>query len=123
MDDSTDSSKEQPEEPARRGPGRPPSDRKELLSLRYDRDLLDRFRNTGPGWQTRMNLAARLIWDFEEQIAEMEKSVAALGSGQFKLQSRVGSAMVDVSGEHVERLKIGIAELKRAIDAACGRNS
>lgn len=35
--------------------GRPPGSAKQLVSLRIDRDTLDRFRATGPGWQTRIN--------------------------------------------------------------------
>ena len=41
---------------ARRG-GRPlmaPEDRKIALSLRLDREVVEHFRATGPGWQTRM---------------------------------------------------------------------
>ncbi|MBV8594510.1 MAG: BrnA antitoxin family protein, partial [Caulobacteraceae bacterium] len=32
---------------------------KELISLRLDRDTLDAFRSTGPGWQARINAALR----------------------------------------------------------------
>jgi uncharacterized protein (DUF4415 family) len=40
--------------------GRPKgSGTKELVSLRIDRDVLDRFRAGGPGWQTRLNDALR----------------------------------------------------------------
>jgi len=40
-----------------RRPGRPPmaaEDRKVSLSLRLDPDVVEQFRATGPGWQTRM---------------------------------------------------------------------
>jgi uncharacterized protein (DUF4415 family) len=44
----------------RRVGGRPKgSGSKELVSLRLDRDILDHFRNGGPGWQTRINDALR----------------------------------------------------------------
>ena len=44
----------------RRG-GRPKgSGRKELVTLRLDRDVLDHFRGAGPGWQTRLNEALRV---------------------------------------------------------------
>ena len=36
-----------------RGPQKKPT--KELVSLRIERDVLDRLRATGPGWQTRAN--------------------------------------------------------------------
>jgi uncharacterized protein (DUF4415 family) len=32
---------------------------KVATSVRYDRDVLDAFRSTGEGWQTRMNDALR----------------------------------------------------------------
>ncbi|CAG9176866.1 hypothetical protein LMG23992_03356 [Cupriavidus laharis] len=32
---------------------------KELVSVRYDTEILDAFRATGDGWQTRMNDALR----------------------------------------------------------------
>jgi uncharacterized protein (DUF4415 family) len=43
-----------------RGPGRPKLERpKRLVTLRLDADLLDRLRETGPGWQSRLNDAVR----------------------------------------------------------------
>lgn len=39
--------------------GRPRGSDKELVSIRLDRDVLERFRAGGPGWQTRMNDALR----------------------------------------------------------------
>lgn len=48
----------------RRAVGRPPlpvSERKQLVSLRLDQDVLERFRATGPGWQTRINEALRRV--------------------------------------------------------------
>ena len=40
-----------------RGPQK--ADTKELISLRVDRDVVDAFRATGRGWQTRANEALR----------------------------------------------------------------
>jgi uncharacterized protein (DUF4415 family) len=40
-----------------RGPQRAPA--KEAVSLRVDKDVLARFKATGRGWQTRMNLVLR----------------------------------------------------------------
>jgi uncharacterized protein (DUF4415 family) len=40
-----------------RGPQRAPT--KQQVTLRLDRDVLDRFRSTGPGWQVRINEALR----------------------------------------------------------------
>lgn len=42
-------------------PGRPRGSTKEQVSLRIDRDVLERFRATGPGWQTRINEALRRV--------------------------------------------------------------
>lgn len=45
---------------AKRRVGRPPLESpKEQVSIRYDADVLDAFRATGDGWQTRMNAALR----------------------------------------------------------------
>lgn len=35
--------------------GRPPGSTKKLVSLRLDQTVIDHFRTTGPGWQSRMN--------------------------------------------------------------------
>lgn len=41
--------------------GRPPSPSpKVAVSIRYDPDVLEAFRKTGDGWQTRMNNALRV---------------------------------------------------------------
>ena len=40
--------------------GRPMSDDPKVsVSLRLDREIIDRFKADGPGWQTRMNRALR----------------------------------------------------------------
>lgn len=39
--------------------GRPAGPTKQLVSLRIDRDTLERFRASGPGWQSRINEALR----------------------------------------------------------------
>ena len=41
----------------RRGPQKAPT--KELISLRVDQDVLERWRATGPGWQSRINETLR----------------------------------------------------------------
>lgn len=44
----------------KRGRGRPPLERpKVAVKIRYDQDVLEAFRESGKGWQTRMNLALR----------------------------------------------------------------
>ncbi|MEK7343023.1 MAG: BrnA antitoxin family protein [Pseudomonadota bacterium] len=43
-------------------PGRPPSpDPKQQVTLRLDRAVLDAFRATGPGWQSRINAELRKV--------------------------------------------------------------
>ena len=39
--------------------GRPVGATKEQIAVRLDRDVLNYFRSTGPGWQTRMNDALK----------------------------------------------------------------
>jgi uncharacterized protein (DUF4415 family) len=40
--------------------GRPPAEhKKQLLTVRYDEDVVTAFKATGKGWQTRMNDALR----------------------------------------------------------------
>ena len=39
--------------------GRPRGSAKQLVSLRLDREVIERFRATGPGWQSRMNKVLR----------------------------------------------------------------
>jgi uncharacterized protein (DUF4415 family) len=47
-------------ENGKRKGGRPKgSGKKEMVTLRIDRDVLDQFRAGGPGWQTRLNDALR----------------------------------------------------------------
>lgn len=42
--------------------GRPRScETKQLVSLRLDREVLERLREQGPGWQTRVNEALRKV--------------------------------------------------------------
>ncbi|MDO9077000.1 MAG: BrnA antitoxin family protein [Brevundimonas sp.] len=44
----------------RRGPGRPPADNPKVpVSIRLDKDVVDHFRATGEGWQTRINSILR----------------------------------------------------------------
>ncbi|MBF3771007.1 BrnA antitoxin family protein, partial [Burkholderia pseudomallei] len=39
----------------RRGPGRPLGSHKTATTIRLDDDVLDAFKATGRGWQTRVN--------------------------------------------------------------------
>lgn len=42
-----------------RKPGRPAGSSKEAVSIRLDKDVLEKFRATGPGWQSRINEALK----------------------------------------------------------------
>lgn len=46
------------EKPVNRG-GRPRGSDKQSVTLRLDRDVIERFKAGGAGWQTRMNEALR----------------------------------------------------------------
>jgi uncharacterized protein (DUF4415 family) len=46
-----------PSEPLPKQPALPNA--KELVSLRIDRDVLEHFQESGPGWQDRINEALR----------------------------------------------------------------
>jgi uncharacterized protein (DUF4415 family) len=48
-----------PSEPALKRPHLPNA--KELVSLRIDRDVLEHFQESGPGWQDRINEALRRV--------------------------------------------------------------
>ena len=40
--------------------GRPPADApKQAVSMRLDRDVIEHFKRSGPGWQSRINAALR----------------------------------------------------------------
>lgn len=44
----------------RRGPGRPAADNPKVpVSIRLDKDVVDHFKATGEGWQTRINSILR----------------------------------------------------------------
>ena len=40
-------------------PGRPRGAAKQAVSIRLDKDVLDKFKATGPGWQSRINEALK----------------------------------------------------------------
>lgn len=59
-EDSPDATELMREAIAQRRAGRPAgSGNKEQVAIRFDKDVLDAFRATGRGWQTRMNDALK----------------------------------------------------------------
>ncbi len=61
-----------------RGPGKKPP--KIAVSLRLDRDVVDRFKSGGPGWQSRMNAALKAAAKRAPQ-RKKKSAVARRGSG------------------------------------------
>ncbi|MCL7928676.1 BrnA antitoxin family protein [Halomonas llamarensis] len=58
----------------KRGRGRPPiseNERKVPVKIRYDQDVIETFRKTGKGWQTRMNQALRQYLK-EHNVSELK---------------------------------------------------
>lgn len=54
--------------PKGRGPQKTPT--KQQATIRFDRDVLDHFRSSGRGWQTRMNAALRGVVEREKRRAK-----------------------------------------------------
>ncbi len=70
--------------------GRPVSDSsKEQVSIRYDREVLAAFRQTGPGWQTRMNDALKEWLQTQQACSPGQRS--APGPQAMAKMQRVGS--------------------------------
>jgi uncharacterized protein (DUF4415 family) len=62
--------------------GRPPlAHPKEAVKLRLDADILATYRNTGPGWQTRIN-------DDLRRVRKLKGSVATGRSGETAVRIR-----------------------------------
>lgn len=51
--------------------GRPPGSQKTATTIRFDDDILEAFRATGPRWQSRLNAAVR-DWLKTHSPAEVE---------------------------------------------------
>jgi uncharacterized protein (DUF4415 family) len=60
---------------------------KELISIRIDKDLLDYFRELGPGYQTRINAVLRAFVEHESALR------AAGGSAQLRVAARNPSSL------------------------------
>ena len=61
----------------RRGPGRPKADvTKEKISVRLDPDVLARLRESGPGWQSRINAALRKALGLDRAAAKHGRRAA-----------------------------------------------
>lgn len=84
----------------RRG-GRPKgSGRKELITLRLDRDVLDHFRGGGPGWQTRLNQALRASAASAEAARAMHAVLdASPQSGNPRMVGEVLAGLVRAESE------------------------
>ena len=63
-----------------RGPQKAPT--KELISLRVDRDVVDAYRASGRGWQTRANEALRAFLQKRGSTTKGASKRATVGSRQ-----------------------------------------
>src|SRR5271166_987061 len=69
----------------RRGPGRPKAEvTKEKISVRLDPDVLARLRESGPGWQSRINTVLRMALGLEGDMVGGQRP----GSGATALRTR-----------------------------------
>jgi uncharacterized protein (DUF4415 family) len=79
-----------------RGPQKTPT--KEAVSLRLDRDVLDHFRSTGPGWQTKVNdvlrKSAQVATATASKDARIERSAV---SGAFTAKAGTSSKAAKVA--------------------------
>jgi integrase len=65
----------------RRGrPALPADERKVSMSMRYDRDVIEAFKATGEGWQTRMNDAPR-VGEVARHVSRLQACLKRDGSG------------------------------------------
>jgi uncharacterized protein (DUF4415 family) len=75
----------------KRGRGRPPVENpKRAVKLRIDPDVLDAFKATGPGWQTRINDTLRAA----AQGGALSRATVAHGA-----KSAAGSALTQSTGK------------------------
>ena len=89
--------------------GRPKSGKKELVTLRLDRDLLDHFRAGGPGWQTRLNDALRSM--ITGQSASKKNRETASSGGEVPAPVTAPAP----AGNHGRRARPGIRSPRRNI--------
>lgn len=103
--------------PRTRRSGRPKAENpKQQVTLRLDADILERFREGGPGWQSRIN-AALQAGDVSEALADLlrrhaggieslRKQLAMMRGGKLTVHSN----NVDVTVEEIERVERQITE-------------
>jgi uncharacterized protein (DUF4415 family) len=82
--------------------GRPKGGKKELVTLRVDRDLLDHFRAGGPGWQTRLNDALRSMITVQSASKENRQTASSGGEVPTPVTARASA------GDHGHRARSGI---------------
>ena len=75
----------------RRGPGRPQAEvTKEKISVRLDPDLLARLRESGPGWQSRINSVLRQAFGLEgDTVGGSRREGGSVKSDRERLRARV----------------------------------
>ena len=101
----------------RRGRGRPKAEEtREQIALRVDRRLLARYRDAGPGWQTRMHGALEMAVELRERIAGVQASVAALRSRRCEAPGDDRSRRRTLTDEQLTRIEHDIDQMRRAVD-------
>jgi len=103
--------------PARRGRGRPAQDvTKALVSIRVDAVVLDSFRATGEGWQTRMNSVLRSYLEDNNMVMHRYRATVQARGNELE---RVGDFMVVAmdTGEAKKKVKQHLRACGREDDA------
>jgi uncharacterized protein (DUF4415 family) len=89
----------------KRGPGRPPTgEAKELVSVRLDRDVVAKLRESGPGWQSQVSELLRQALRMRDVAVEgvfdtvaetLQGKGVAFGPAAEKLQGKVQFVHLD----------------------------
>jgi uncharacterized protein (DUF4415 family) len=86
--------------PVRRG--RPPAaNKKRLVSLRLSPDVLEKFKATGPGWQTRIDAALKKA--SPEQVGRRSRAAIAEKTGAIGRSARAGAASAQRKGSRPKK--------------------
>ena len=98
---------------ARRGRGRPKAPEvREQIALRVEQAILQRYRDTGPGWQTRMNTALAMARENLLAVNELEKAIGFIETGD--IVCREGPEFRDVSNVQIDRIRQWINDYRSA---------
>ncbi len=103
----------------RRGRGRPKrAETREQIALRVEQALLERYRNTGPGWQTRMHAALTLAGQNLQAVAELEKMIGFMETGDMVCRS--GPDHQNETEKQIMKVREWIDQYRQANEALFG---